>query len=290
MQIDPQICSWGTNVYVAWFFQISSVGGSRGHPLVRSTTNAGASWGAISQIGVAQEPQLACWGGKYVYSADDGAIFVSSDNGVTWTHRAIFHGTEPFLATWGPDVYVTYEFQGKASNVSVSVSNNYGATFASPRLLTSTVPRSWAPMIGAIGSNATIVWHNNPGSSSAQIWEMMTTNNGGTWSTPKSLSGSGNRVGWPFGVAVSGSSIYTMWGTQLGPSKWAPFVSYSGNGGTTWTTPPGINISNNPSGTAAMENDAATGAIASFGTHAFAAWQFNTSVTNSQVYFAASQL
>ncbi|MFI5419354.1 MAG: hypothetical protein ACHQ1H_00155 [Nitrososphaerales archaeon] len=288
MSIGPVLCSWGSNVYVAWFNQVSSTAGARGFPLVRTTTDAGASWGVIHKIGATQEPQLACWGGKYVYSADDGAIFVSSDNGVTWKHTAIFHGTEPFLASWGANVYVTYEFQGKASNVSVSISNNFGASFLPPLLLTSTVPRSWGPMIGARGNSAYIAWHNNPGAVNSQIWLTMTSNGGATWSPPRSLSGLGNRVGWPFNVAVSGKSIFIMWGTQLGPRHWSAFATYSGDGGRTWTAPPGIDVSKKPSGTAAMENDAATGSLASFGAHGFAVWQYNTTATNSQVYFSAS--
>ncbi len=143
-------------------------------------------------------------------------------------------------------------------------------------------------MIGAINNNAYIAWHNNPGASNSQIWLITTTNGGATWSTPRSLSGLGHRVGWPFNVSVSGSSIFIMWGTQLGTNRWSAFATYSGDGGATWTAPPGIDVSNNPSGTAAMENDAATGSLAGFGTHGFAIWQYNATATNSQVYFSAS--
>ena len=48
------------------------------------------------------------------------------------------------------------------------------------------------------------------------------------------------------------------------------------------------NVSNPASVLAAMENDAATGSLASFGTHGFAVWQYNTTAVNSQVYFSAS--
>jgi hypothetical protein len=143
-------------------------------------------------------------------------------------------------------------------------------------------------MIGAINNSAYITWHNNPGASNAQIWLISTANAGATWSTPRSLSGLGHRVGWPFGVAVSGSSIFIMWGAQLDTNHWSAYATYSGDGGVTWTNAPGIDVSRNAKGTAALENDAATGSLASFGAHGFAIWQYNTTDTNSQVYFSAS--
>ncbi|MDA4130159.1 MAG: hypothetical protein OK457_05275, partial [Thaumarchaeota archaeon] len=66
--IGPVISSWGKNVYIAYD---NNTGGQ--HSFVTCSSNAGAlgSWTHPFQFGVYHEPQIAAWGGKYVYAIGD---------------------------------------------------------------------------------------------------------------------------------------------------------------------------------------------------------------------------
>jgi hypothetical protein len=89
-------------------------------------------------------------------------------------------------------------------------------------------------------------------------------------------------------VSSDGTNVFVAWSQHSNPTTWTFRVAYSANGGATWTAAPGVNVSQNPSGTQAASNsDLANGAIASFGTHCYAVYQLTSGAT-SQVYFASS--
>jgi len=277
--LTPVIAASGTNVAVGW---IAST-----HSYVRTSTNNGGSWGSVLSLSSNHEPQVAI-SGNNVYAISDGLRFaVSHDAGSTWVIKSVGGGSEPWIAASGSNVYAAWETKGTASKVSVLVSNNNGNTFTT-KVLTTTLPDSWNPMVAAFGSKAYIAIQEYPGVSKANIWIYVSTNNGGSWNAPVSLSGSGSVLSYPFNVATSdGTNVFVMWGQQVSSTNWVSRVSYSGDGGNTWTSAPGINVSNNPSGAAATNNDIATGALTSDGSHGLAVWQY-VSGTTSQIYFSGS--
>jgi hypothetical protein len=146
-------------------------------------------------------------------------------------------------------------------------------------------------MVAAYGSSIWVAWHNNPGGNKAQEWVTTSTDNGSSFSTPTSISGTGHWVGWPWEISTTdGLNVFIIWPQQLtaSPDHWVIRVSYSSNGGTNWSPAPGIDASNNVNGEAAPENDVANAAISSFGATAYAVWQFTATSGTNQIYFAAS--
>ncbi|MDA4130966.1 MAG: glycoside hydrolase [Thaumarchaeota archaeon] len=259
------------------------------HSFVVSSGDAGATWKKPFQLSNNHEPQVAVSGNNVYAVADKNAIAVSTDGGSSWTtHIFSPSGSEPWIAASGSNVYIAWETKGTASKVYVATSTNNGGSFTT-KLLTSTLSNSWAPMIAAFNNKVYIAILQHPGVTSADIWIYTSTNNGATWSNPTSLSGTGHVVGFPVSVATSdGQNIFVMWGEQVSSNNWVARVGASGDGGTSWTQAPGINVSNNPSGNAAQGNDIATASIASSGSRGFAAWEYDTSPTNAQIYFSSS--
>jgi len=187
---------------------------------------------------------------------------------------------------------MAWETKGNQSRVEVVRTNNNGATWSSHLLLSSTLNNSWAPMLWAVGNSAWISTQQNPGGSKSQIWIYATTNAGSTWSSPISLSGPGTKgtaTSFPFTVSSSdGTNVFVGWSQQVNSGYWVFRIAFSGDGGSTWTAAPGINVSGNPAGTqAGNNNDVANGAIAATGAHCYAVWLYVNGRTN-QIYFAHS--
>ncbi len=287
------VASWGSNVYVAYDDPSTSFS------YVVSSNNAGATWSAPFAFGDFHEPQLAAWMSNAYVSSNQG-LATTHNNGGTWVNDSVppfqkLHPplpttqSESWIAAWGNNVYQFYETKGTNSQVNYTVSTDWGNTWSSEATLSKTLPDSWAPMIGAYFNDVWVADHTFPGGSKSQVYVYTSTNSGTTFSSPVSLSGSGHDTSFPFNVASSdGVNVFVAWAQQSSSNTWVFRVAYSGDSGTTWTPAPGINVSNNPSGTSASTNsDLANGAIASFGTHCYAVYQFITGTTN-QVYFSAS--
>jgi len=283
--ITPVIASWGANVYVSYLAGTSTY--------VVSSANAGVTWSSPFRVGL-REPQLAV-SANNVYAVSVGGAARSTNNGLTWSRITISGGccgSEPWVWASGPNAYIARETKGNQSQVEVVHTSNYGATWTSHFLLSSTLSNSWAPMIWAVGNTAWIATQQNPGGSKSQIWIYTTNNAGSTWSSPFSLSGSGGRgtaTSFPFTVSSSdGTNVFVGWSHQASSGYWVFRVAFSGDGGSTWTAAPSINVSGNPAGTqAGNNNDVANGAIAATGTHCYAVWLYVNGKTN-QIYFASS--
>jgi hypothetical protein len=277
--LTPVIASSGSNIVVGW---IAST-----HSYVRTSTNNGATWGSVLSLASNHEPEVAI-SGNNIYAVSDGGHFaISHDAGSTWVIKSIGTDSEPWIAASGSNVYAAWETKSTSSKIYVLVSNDNGNTFTT-KVLTTTLPNSWNPMVAAFGSKAYVAIQEYPGVTKANIWIYVSSNSGASWNAPVSLSGSGSVLSYPFEVATSdGQNVYVMWGQQLSSTTWVSRISYSGDGGSSWSTAPGIDVSNNPSGSAATNNDIATGAIASDGTHGLSVWQY-VSGTTSQIYFSGS--
>ncbi len=289
------VASWGSTVYVAYDDIAMRTS------LVLSSTSAGASgsWTAPFSFGDFHEPQVAAWQNNGYVSSNQG-LATTHNNGVTWTNDSVppFQGQNPplpttqsesWLAAYGSNVYQFYETKGTASQVNYTISHDSGNTWSTEALLSKTLPDSWAPMVAAFGNSVWVADHTFPGGSKSQVYVYTSTNSGSTFSAPVSLSGMSGDTSFPFTVATSdGTNVFVAWSQQSSSNTWIFRVSYSANGGSSWTAAPGINVSNNPTGTSAGTNsDLANGAIASFGTHCYVVYQLISGATN-QIYFASS--
>jgi len=278
--ITPVLAGWGSNIYIAW-----SAGT---HSFERSSNNAGSTWGTVNQLGTGHEPQLAAYG-NYAYFISDGVSFAySSNSGSTWKSVSLKAGaaSEPWIAASGPNVYVAWEQKGtnKTAPIYGEVSNNNGVTFSGKRVLSGSVVNSWEPQLAASGNHAYLSFRSLTPPSA---WITSSSNGGATWSTPTELSTSGHSTGWPLDVAVSGSNVFTIYGsaTTSGGSVWNAYASYSSNSGSAWSPSPGINLSGNAVGVAAPATDVASASIMANGASGFAAWQSSQTGSN-QIYFA----
>lgn len=289
--ITPVIASWGNDVYVGYINNDGGYGNGR-EAYVICSANQGDTWTRPYAFGN-REPQLATYGGQYVYAIADYSLIVSSNNCENWnTPLQNFNSREPWIWAYGPNVYAAWESGSSQSDVYVTSSNNYGQTWSSLTTLNSSaIPDQWAPMVWAYGNSAWIATREYPGGPKGDVWVFTTSNGGETWSSGLSLSGKGIRESaetFPYTVRSSdGENVFVGWSHQVSSGYWTFMVSYSANGGLNWTSAPGINVSQNPNGEAGFENDVATGSISSSGTNCFATWQFTNS-TSDQVYFAYS--
>jgi hypothetical protein len=280
--VTPVVAGYGSDVYVGW--------SNNGPSYVRASTDGGLTWGPSFNLGTFHEPQLAAWGSNAYFISDGGGAIdlgVSNNNGESWTTSTLStSGAEPWIAAAGSYVYVAWEQKHTSGTAPIygAISSNYGETFGPITVLSGSVINDWEPQLTSTGNNVYLAFRSlNP----EAAWVTMSSNNGVTWTTPTDLSGTGNQVGWPLDVAVSGNYAYTIWGASTTGTVWNAYTSYSTDGGSSWTPSGGVDLSFNTAGAAAPATDVASASIMANGAHAFAAWQ-STQTGIEQIWFAYS--
>ncbi len=282
--ITPVISSWGNVVYVAYDQNANSY--------VIGSSDGGVHWTSPFHVSTFHEPQVYAEANSGIVVSDAGGLAVTQNDGVTWKS---FHikgccGAEPWVWGYGSNVYVTWETKGSTSQSFVIYSHNNGLSWSSEINLAPSLSDVWGPKIAAWGNNVYVTVTVHPGSPAAQNYIIESSNAGVTWSSPISESGTAAvNTGTSLNVIAYGNYVFAIWGREVSSGHWYTMATDSTNAGTTWVAPPGINISNNPTGSAATSNDVSTGWVVNFGSDAFACWQYQpTTTTNSQIYFASS--
>ncbi|MFI5420389.1 MAG: sialidase family protein, partial [Nitrososphaerales archaeon] len=280
--ITPVLAASGSNVYIAWS------AGTKSYE--RSSNNSGVTWSVVNNLGSGHEPQLAAYG-SYAYFVSDGNSYAYSLNsGTSWNkvNLNVMHGAEPWIAASGPNVYVAWEQKktNKTAPIYGVISNDYGLTFSKALILSGTVINDWEPQLAALGNSVYLSFRSL---SLPSAWITSSANAGATWSTPVQLSTKYHPTGWPLDVAVSGSNIFTIYGSAItnGGTIWDAYAAYSADGGATWTSQPGMDLSGNSVGVAAPATDIASASIAANGGSGFAVWQ-SSQAGLDQVWFASS--
>jgi hypothetical protein len=286
--ITPAIAASGPNVYVTF-------SGNGSNSYVMSSNNYGSTWGIPYLYSHSLEDEVAAWGNNG-YALANRALAVSHNAGETWTasiYNATLKGDEPMIAVYESDVYVVSESShvtGNQGYIHAYVSNNNGDTFKTFNDFSPTVNDSWAPMVGAFGNSSWVALRAHPGGPKGEVWVYTSSDGGQKWSVPYSLSGpgaSGTSETFPFEVAsTDGQNVFVGWAHQVSPGYWTFMVGASNDGGTTWSTPPGINTSQNANGEAGFENDLAVAAISSSGQYCYAVWQYRNA-TENQIFFGS---
>jgi hypothetical protein len=274
----PVIAASGNYVSVGW------IAGSQS--FVSVSSNNGLTWTAPYVFSTSHEPQLAEVGPN-VYAIGDGmTLAVSANAGAlgSWTTTKLGKGAEPWIAASGTNVVAAWETKGTTSQIDVVYSTNSGAKFSSKVVLSTTTADAWAPMVNITGNTFLVAYRTNPNQSSSQEYVVVSSNAGGTWTSPIAIGIANHDNQWPFTVTASGSSIYIIWSEKVNTknSDWQTLVSYSSDDGSTWSAP--AFLSSSAIMGAQPEQDIATGAMASTGATAFAAWENNQ--TTTQIYFA----
>ena len=88
------------------------------------------------------EPQLAAAGTSAYTIADGKALYVSSNNGVSWTKVTISGccGSEPWIIASGANVVASWETKGTASEIEAVSSQNSGKTWSKTAVFTPVLP------------------------------------------------------------------------------------------------------------------------------------------------------
>lgn len=317
--ITPAVAAAGSDIYVAWYQASPNcpvtpiVPAGSGCIWISTSTNDGSTWGAPAEVAPSGhgEPQIVA-SGHNSYMAADGVYFTASTNdGGSWSSPVLlFDETqfpncspfcfprEPWIAADGLNVYVAWEGSNPLQTSGTSpdyrdygrVSNDGGMTWnpplstALPTLMTGSIKNDWEPENAAFGTNAILTFHDL---SNNGIYITSTTTSGSAWSTPKLVSPTGQKSSFAHVFTSDGTNDFVMWGQAVssGSAVWNAYVSYSGNSGSTWSSP--IDISNNAVGVAAGNLDVTLFALSANGIHCFAAWTYTNSGT-SQIYFAGS--
>ena len=289
--IGPSVASWGNNVYVGYYDDNTTGPGKQSWAICSASAGAPGTWTKPVQYANNHETQVAAWGGQYAYFVADGSVDVTTNNCATFTRARVSSplGSEPWVAAYGPNAIAGGSTKGNTSMIPFTFTNNNGKTWSKTADLNAT--NAWHPMMGAFGNNFWIAVLQHPGGSAAAVSVFTSTNAGTSWNAPVSLSGQGaknSNEGFPFNVATTdGQNVFIAWPQQISTGYWVMRVSYSGDGGVTWTPAPGIDVSQNTVGQAGNGADVANGAISAFGTHAYVTWQYINGASN-QIYFTSS--
>jgi len=225
-------------------------------------------------------------------------------------------GREPWVAASGLDVYLTWEAVNLSS--STALYSDYGITSTdggltwypgtcnavtcpgsqltslpptittaaqqAPFLMTGGAKDIWEPENAGLGSNAFLTFHSLSGS--AAIYVTSTTDNGSSWSAPQQVNtGLTGTSAYAHIFTSDGTNVWVLWGQLTSGSTWNAYLSYSGNSGTSWSSP--LDISNNAAGVAAGNQDVTLFWVTSIGTTCFAVYTY-TSGSTSQVWFSSA--
>jgi hypothetical protein len=297
--ITPVIAAAGSDVYVAY-----TAHGKNSYVVSSDKNGAAGSWSSPFHYSDTHEPQIAAEGSNAYAIADGVGIAVTNNGGTSWTiiSSSTNDGDEPWVAASGQYVYVVSQTKTSSGNIHFFYSDNYGkpgSWTSEPGVdISGSIKDTWEPQLTVVGSYLYVAFHKL--SSPITNYVVVSSNNGKTWSSPTDISGSTHLVGFATQVATSGcgggysctgtpsSYVFTVWPVEMSSSNWQMYVSASSNYGTSWTAPPGIDVSNNPTGVAGPNNDIATSSIAANGSNAFVMWQQINSAGLSQVYFSYS--
>ena len=299
----PAIGAWGANVCVSWFSAKSAKG--NGGIYVSCSTNNGATWSAAKDVinpSRNGESEIVIYQNN-VYLVADGIDFTASYNaGASWSpwvnlfqapfsQTSIYYGREPWLAAYGNLVSVVWEANSTTSGISYHdqgrASTDGGKTWGITQNITDPLKDNWEPENVAYASSVFMTFHGLGNNGIYATSALNVNSETPTWTKPVLLSPTKLTSSFGHIFTSDGANIFVMWGQEIstGSSTWDAYVAYSGNSGSTWSSP--INISNNAAGVAAGNQDVTLFALTSNGAHCFAAWTYTKGAT-SQIYFAGS--
>jgi len=303
-QGTPAIGASGSYVYITWFSNKTAT--INGSDYVSSSKNSGQTWSAPSDVVPSErggETQIVA-SGTNAYFVGDGIFFSTTHNGgATWspatklyaapppTATSIYYGREPWVAASGNLVYVTWEANSTKAGISYHdqgvTSTDGGKTWGPIQNITDPLKDNWEPENAAFGTSVFMTFHSLANNGIYVTTATGVSSSTPSWSTPTLLSPLKLKSSFGHIFTSDGVNVFVMWGQQIstGSPTWNAYVAYSGDSGSTWSSP--IDISNNAAGVAAGNQDVTLFGLSSNGAHCFAAWTY-TNAGTSQVYFTSS--
>jgi hypothetical protein len=228
----PQVIGSGTNVYVVWEQE-------NGEIYIRRSTDSGATWKAIFNVsnnpGPSQHEEIAVAGSNvYIvwsqsnsqHTQTDILFRRSTDNGATWKPKVSISTdgqsvSEPSMSISGSYVHVVWNQPDPAVGpnwyqVYIRSSANGGATWKTPKDLTSATETFLPALVSSSGANVYVSYERIAFDSSPDLYTdilfMSSDNNGGTWKPAITLASfvAANGVNGPWLVAT-GSNVFVFW-------------------------------------------------------------------------------
>jgi hypothetical protein len=221
---DPQIATFGSNVFVVWEedtddqirFAKSSDGGSNFSPSSEIGSATSIS-GALPKISASNDDVYTVWvdddGGK-----DKIKFILGDNNGTDFSSGVITLSSNTsslpeVSSSTTNDVYVTW-LETSSNDVMLSSSNNGGSTWNDPMDVGNSSASSTSPQVATSsdGTNVYVVWAEDEFGGNIKI--ARSTNSGTSFSSPTTPSDGtlGSTVKWSDPkIAVSGDNVYVIW-------------------------------------------------------------------------------
>jgi hypothetical protein len=237
----PQLVRDGARVVALW--------SADGVVESATSTDGGASWGAVTSFGLGSSTNLSSDGLVIgaTWVAGDQHIWASAstDGGVSWGAPSDVSGagatTTPRVVVAGTRLTLAWtDTSGAIDVIFTAYSANAGASWSAPAARTSATNAD-SPRIVTGGSRTTIIWRQHNGTS-FRTTTASSSDGGATWSTPVDISTPGvhntEGYGYPLGgpeIVSDGTTLSATWSESTGGSYQTVFSSSTN--GTTWSTP-----------------------------------------------------
>jgi hypothetical protein len=152
----------------------------------------------------------------------------SLDDGQHWSPMGTFAPSPihnpyatlgPRVAASGDDIYIAwhgeYALPGLPTipRIYLIRSNDAGANFVGPTLITPTAIAAAMPSIAADGANVVVVWTDDH-TGHAEIYARLSTDHGASFGPTVSVSVPDNHSSWTPAVALHGSQIHVAWSDE----------------------------------------------------------------------------
>ncbi|MDR4510654.1 MAG: glycoside hydrolase [Nitrososphaeraceae archaeon] len=198
----------------------------------------------------------------FAASTDNGHTFSTPEN----LSNNLGNSITPQIAAEGDNVYVVWRDNTPGNfDTFISVSNDNGHTFSTPKNLSYNLGDSNDQQIASEGDNVYVVWRDNtPGN--FDIFFSVSNDNGHTFSTPKNLSYNLGDSSFPQ-IASEGDNVYVVWVDGISVNFDILFSSSTNNGKS--FSPPDV-ISDNTGQSSPQ--------IAAKGDNVFVVWSGSTPV------------
>jgi len=229
---SPQVIASGANVYAAWDQE-------NGEIYIRRSTDNGATWKSVfnlsnnpgashlKEITVAGSNVYIAWSQSNSDNTQSDVFFRrSTDNGATWKTRIIISQSDevvsrPSMTVSGSYIHIVWNQADPAIGpnwyqVYIRSSPNGGATWNTPKDLTSADETFLPAIVASSGANVYVAYESIAFDSSPDLYTdvlfLSSNNNGATWNPPVTIAefvaANGENGPW---LEAAATNVFVFW-------------------------------------------------------------------------------